>query len=105
MGQIDAPSPGNVIPDLSRNRVNLFPFSFFLGSADSSQDLALLASCNHTIQSYGSFSYFAGFLANGLRIIPEHFAEYRTEQHLNIPILRENPLEVPLPDLYFFDYL
>ena len=23
MGQIDPPSPGNVIPDLSRNRVNL----------------------------------------------------------------------------------
>ena len=46
---------------------------FFLGSDNSASDLALLANCNHTIQSYGTFSYFAGFLANGYKIIPEHF--------------------------------
>ena len=46
---------------------------FFLGSDNSASDLALLVNCNHTIQSYGTFSYFAGFLANGYKIIPEHF--------------------------------
>ena len=40
-------------------------------------DLAILANCNHTIQSQGSYTYFAGFLANGLKFIPENFAEYR----------------------------
>ena len=78
---------------------------FFLGSDNSANDLALLANCNHTIQSYGTFSYFAGFLANGYRIIPEHFSEYRTDQHLNIPLLRRHPFEEPLPELYFFDHL
>ena len=37
---------------------------FFLGSDNSASDLALLANCNHTIQFYGTFSCFAGFLAN-----------------------------------------
>ena len=81
---------------------------FFIGEESEDMapyDLALLANCNHTIQSYGTFSYFAGFLANGYRVIPEHFAEYRTDQHLNIPILRRHPLEEPLPELYFFDHL
>ena len=30
-----------------------------------SLDLALLAACNHTITSYGSFSFWASFLAGG----------------------------------------
>ena len=34
-------------------------------------DLAILASCNHTILSYGTYSFWAGFLSNGLRIIPK----------------------------------
>ena len=63
-------------------------------------DLALLASCNHTIQSYGSFSYFAGFLAGGLRIVPEHFSEY---DPFDRNPAKDSPLENPLPDLYFFE--
>ena len=31
----------------------------------AAQDLALLAACNHTITSYGSFSFWASFLAGG----------------------------------------
>ena len=67
--------------------------------------LAILANCNHTIQSYGSYTYFAGFLVNGLKIIPENFAEYRLlDQRNAIRILDKNPLENPLPKLpIFFD--
>ena len=53
---------------------------FFIGDPTDLKgqyDLAILANCNHTIQSYGSYTYFAGFLANGLKFIPENFAEYR----------------------------
>ena len=62
-------------------------------------DLALLVQCNHTIQSHGTYSYFAGVFANGLRIIPEHFREFRDKSHTN-KILDQNPLENPLPRLY-----
>ena len=68
--------------------------------ADGKNDLALLAICNHTIQSYGSYSYFAGFLAGGLRIIPEHFEEY---DNLKANILKKDPLENVLPELYFLE--
>jgi hypothetical protein len=30
-------------------------------------DLATLSQCNHTILSYGTFSFWAGFLSGGLR--------------------------------------
>ena len=32
--------------------------------------MALLASCNHTILSYGTFSFWSGFLSGGKRIVP-----------------------------------
>jgi hypothetical protein len=38
------------------------------------RDLALLAACNHTILTYGTFGFWAGFLAgggNGKRILPK----------------------------------
>jgi hypothetical protein len=37
-------------------------------------DLALLAACNHTILTYGTFGFWAGLLAgggNGKRILPQ----------------------------------
>lgn len=33
-------------------------------------DLALMSRCNHTILSFGSYSFWAGFLAGGMRITP-----------------------------------
>lgn len=78
---------------------------FYLGSDNDALDLALLAACNHTIQSYGSFTYFAGFLANGVKIIPQHFAEYRTGVEKNSKTLKSNPFEKPIPKLYFLDSL
>ena len=44
------------------------------------RDLALLSACNHTVLSHGSFSYFGGALAGGLKVVPEHFAEYRNAE-------------------------
>ena len=41
--------------------------------ASAGYDMSLLAACNHTIQSYGSYSFWAGFLAGrgrGKRITP-----------------------------------
>ncbi len=35
-------------------------------------DLAIMARCNYTILSYGTFSFFSGFLSGGPRIIPAH---------------------------------
>ena len=40
-------------------------------------DLALMSLCNHTIVSHGTFSFWAGYLAGGYVIRPEHFQEYR----------------------------
>ena len=82
---------------------------FFVGDPSDKfgqHDLALLAGCNHTIQSYGSFSFFAGFLAGGLKIVPQHFPQYRTRLEVNATnFLNLNPLDNPLPELYFFDNL
>ena len=36
-------------------------------------DLALLSLCNHTILSYGTFSYWAGVLAGGDIFTPENY--------------------------------
>ena len=65
-------------------------------------DFALLANCNHTIESHGSFSYFAGAFAGGLVVTPEHFPEFRSDDKKHLKILQENPLEKPLPRLPFF---
>lgn len=81
---------------------------FFIGEEQEDKgpyDLALLASCNHTILSHGSFTYFAGFLANGLKIVPQHFQAYRNSQESTLKILKKNPLDFPLPRLHFFDFL
>ena len=32
--------------------------------------MAIMSMCNHTILSYGTFSFWSGFLAGGKRIIP-----------------------------------
>ena len=66
-------------------------------------DLALLSLCNHTITSYGTFSFWAGALAGrgkGLRIIPPFFPKYRsrfqTSRHFNI-----HPFESHLPRFFY----
>lgn len=43
------------------------------GDQAAGQDLALLSHCNHTILSYGTFSYWAGLLAGGTIFTPENY--------------------------------
>jgi len=40
------------------------------------EDLALLASCNHTVMSTGTFSWWASWLANGTTVYYKNFARY-----------------------------
>ena len=57
------------------------------------QDFALLASCNHTIESHGSFSYFAGAFAGGFKIKPNNFAKYRDLRHKDNKFWNKLPFE------------
>ena len=53
-----------------------------LFSVSAGYDLSLLASCNHTIQSHGSSSFWAGFLAGGgrgKRMVPRLYKEGRKD--------------------------
>ena len=66
-------------------------------------DLSLLSQCNHTVISYGTYSFWAGFLAGrgrGTRVLPAFFPKYRdvtqTSFHYNVP-----PFESKLPRFYY----
>ena len=66
-------------------------------------DLVLLSACNHTITSYGTYSFWAGFLAGGgtgRRIMPPFFTKYRMggqdSRHFNT-----HPLRSKLPRFSF----
>ena len=61
------------------------------------KDFALLASCNHTVESHGSFSYFAGAFAGGFKIKPNHFTKYRDRKHKENPFWTRNPLDILPP--------
>ncbi len=61
-------------------------------------DLALLAQCNHTVLSYGTYSFWAGFLAGGKRGIPKMILRNRAGA-----IRTKNPLEEELPTFYMPD--
>ena len=64
-------------------------------------DMALMAMCNHTILSHGTFSYWAGFLAGGASIVPQHFPEYRTPG-TTFDVFKNHPLKDSLPRLHEF---
>eukprot|EP00090_Calanus_glacialis_P012604 TRINITY_DN21200_c0_g1_i1.p1 TRINITY_DN21200_c0_g1~~TRINITY_DN21200_c0_g1_i1.p1 ORF type:complete len:445 (+),score=115.38 TRINITY_DN21200_c0_g1_i1:200-1336(+) len=66
-------------------------------------DLAVLSACNHTITSYGTYSFWAGFLAGGgegKRIIPPFFLKYRMKgqdsRQFNV-----HPFKSKMPRFYF----
>ena len=65
-------------------------------------DFALLASCNHTIESYSSFSYFAGAFAGGFKIKPNHFQKYREPKFRNTKFWNKNPFNSIPPRLSAF---
>ena len=65
-------------------------------------DLALLSLCNHTITSYGSYSFWASFLAGeglGRRIIPQFFTKYRLPSHGSHQ-LSKHPFRSRLPRFF-----
>ena len=51
------------------------------------RDLAILARCNHTILSYGTYSFWAGYLSGGLRVIPKMIL-HRKRNPLNFTLKR-----------------
>ena len=65
-------------------------------------DFALLANCNHTIESHGSFSYFAGAFAGGFKIKPNHFPKYREPKFRNTKFWNKNPFNSIPPRLSVF---
>jgi len=65
-------------------------------------DFALLANCNHTIESHGSFSYFAGAFAGGFKIKPNHFPKYREPKFRNTEFWDKNPFNSIPPRLSVF---
>ena len=65
-------------------------------------DLALLASCHHTITSHGLYSFWASFLAgsgSGLRIVPQFSPQYRLASQYS-HLLRKHPFKTNLPRFY-----
>ena len=65
-------------------------------------DFALLANCNHTIESHGSFSYLAGAFAGGFKIKPRHFPKYREPKFRNNKFWNKSPLNSIPPRLSVF---
>ena len=66
-------------------------------------DLSLLSLCNHTITSYGTYSFWAGFLAGqakGVRIIPAFFPKYKSPSQVSYHFQVE-PFTSKLPRFYF----
>ncbi|XP_023345764.1 uncharacterized protein LOC111714792 [Eurytemora carolleeae] len=66
-------------------------------------DLALLAACNHTIVTYGTYTFWAGFLSGngtGTRVLPQFNSEYRRE-FATSPYYLQHPLHTKLPRFYF----
>lgn len=49
------------------------PIEFSSGNNEPTVDLAILASCNHTIVTVGTFGWWAGFLAGGITIYYKNF--------------------------------
>lgn len=67
------------------------------------RDLSLLAACNHTILSYGTYTFWAGFLAGrgkGKRILPHFFPRYQSIRTSKV-FYGEKPWKSKLPRLYY----
>ena len=66
-------------------------------------DLSLLSLCNHTITSYGTYTFWAGFLAGwgkGVRVIPPFMPKYR-DKNLVSYHYHLDPFESKLPRFYY----
>ncbi|KAF0312649.1 Galactoside 2-alpha-L-fucosyltransferase 1 [Amphibalanus amphitrite] len=76
------------------------PDVHFLGDPRSEfpgveRDLALLAACNHTIFDYGTYGFFAAFLAGGDMILADGVSEKESEM---VTELREGKINATFID-------
>ncbi|CAB4054894.1 FUT1_2 [Lepeophtheirus salmonis] len=60
-------------------------------------DLAVMKSCNHSIITHGTFSYWAGFLSNGIVVLPDHIHQFRTENEMR-EVFTETTKEKPIKE-------
>jgi len=70
---------------------------------EQGRDLAVLAACNHTVLSYGTYGFWGGFLAGhgtGYRLTPPFFSRYRTETETS-KLYWEHPFNSSLPRFYY----
>ena len=54
-------------------------------------DLAMMSRCNYTILSYGTYSYWAGFLSGGPKILPVHYYQGHTVWEGGKPRYQQEP--------------
>ena len=54
-------------------------------------DLAMMSQCNYTILSYGTFSFWSGFLGGGPKILPAHYYYGHTSWINGIPETNQEP--------------
>lgn len=53
-------------------------------------DMAMMSRSNYTILSYGTFSYWCGFLSGGPKLLPVHYTSQRIKWNGTIPKLFQN---------------
>ncbi len=96
----------NIVPKAERTSVPVFVVGqdgspndeFAIGT-----DLATLAACNHTVLSYGTFSFWSGFLSSGLRVIPPMIVGDMNPGRSRLRLWNERLPVMALPDhgLYY----
>ena len=58
-------------------------------------DMALMSRCNYTILSYGTYSFWSGFLSGGPKILPVHMLNYKIEWNQDRPKYFQDPFYLP----------
>ena len=58
-------------------------------------DLAIMAQCNYTILSYGTFSFWSGFLSGGPKLLPVHYLGNKIKWNGDQPKSFQHPFFLP----------
>ena len=53
-------------------------------------DMAIMSRCNFTVSSYGTFSFWSGFLSGGAKFLPTHYLG-KTEWNGTQPLKFQHP--------------
>lgn len=54
-------------------------------------DMAIMSRCNYTVLSYGTFSFWTGFLSGGPRLLPVHYTNSFIKWDGLRPLSYQNP--------------